>query len=174
MQIKKGTAPGRKIGKRFYLRTLLWFLGRSIQSAAAIDPMIRQEFLALPDQFTFSLTIHPHGPTMVVGKNTDGSVTYFGHAREDHAIDVTLSIHDIEAAMLLLTFREGTAVSAARDRISIYGSIVHGCSIVRVLDRVEILLLPAFLARRAVKRYLSPPKKHSMRIKLYIHSILGH
>ncbi len=168
MRVLKGFSNKKKLGKHLYLRFLLWFLGRSLEKAFGLDNVIQQEFFCLPENFTFELTIYPEGPTMTVGKTTGGKVRFFRKGRLEKPSDVIISIHDIEAAMLLLTFRESTAVAAARDRISIYGSIVYGCTVVRLLDRIEMLLLPKFLAVRAVKRYESPNKKLRKRFRLYL------
>ncbi len=174
MKIQKGTASGKKIGKRIYINTLFWFLGRSLQVAASIDPVIKEEIDTLPENYTFCLVVHPQGPSMVLSKGSDGFITYKGRIREGQTIDLRLILHDIEAAMLLLSFKESTALSAARDRMSIHGSIIHGCTVARIIDRLEILLLPSFIAKHAVKRYTSPKKLHSMRARLYVHCIAGH
>ena len=41
--------------KKDYITIMLWFVGRAIQAAAAMDETVKKEFAELPDRFTFSL-----------------------------------------------------------------------------------------------------------------------
>ncbi len=174
MKIRWRLSPGRKPFKSLYLHIILWFLGRSIQAAVHIDPKIRQEFFNLPDDMTFSLGVEPQGPRMVIRKSTQTGVSYLGRASRKTPADLEIKIHDIEGAMLLLTFRESTAISASHGRISIVGNVAHGCTIVRILDQLEILLLPKCIAKRAVKRYSTPDRIGAMRTRLYVRTLIGY
>jgi hypothetical protein len=68
------------------------------------------------------------------------------------SVDLDLQIKNTAAAILLFTFQESTAVSFARQRILVDGDLGPAMTVVRILDRVEILLLPRRIARLAVKR----------------------
>ncbi len=174
MRVKQKLHPARKPFKRLYLRTLLWFVGRSIQASVHLDPLIKEELFSLPEEYTFALSVMPDGPRMVIRKSLSGGISYLGRDAGERGIDLDLQVHDIESAMLLLTFRESTAAAAAHDRISMVGDLDHGCTFVRVLDEIEILLLPAFLSKRAVKRYRRPGRLASLRGRLYLRTIIGY
>jgi hypothetical protein len=49
------------------------------------------------------------------------------------------------------------------------------CAVVRILDMVEVLLLPKIIARLAVKRYpaWSPLRKHLGRFMVYVRAVVG-
>ncbi len=174
MNIRWRISPRRKPFKSLYLHIILWFLGRSIQAAVHIDAKIRKEFFSLPDEMTFGLGVEPNGPRMAIRKSKESGVTYLGRASKNQKVDLDIKIHDIEAAMLLLTFRESTAISASHGRISISGNVEEGCTVVRILDQLEILLLPKWIARRAVKRYIAPKRLGAMRTRLYVRTLIGY
>lgn len=166
---------GKKSLKRDYIALLLWFMGKAIQAASAVDEAVKREFETLPDYFTFSLGVMPGGPYMIVRKTKKGIVQYIGWDPTDQKIDLTMNIKNIEAAWLLFTFQESTAVSTARNRLIVDGEIPHACAVVRILDIVEVYLLPKLIARLAVKRYpvWPPSRKYLGRIWIYIRTILG-
>lgn len=166
--------PGRRIFKALYLWIMLWFLGRAIQAASRVDRDVRREFAGLPEGFTASLGVLPHGPYMIVGKNQNGKVKYLGGSLQKHQpIDLSIQIKHLEAAFLLFTFQESTCIAQARDRMIVAGDVQAACTFVRILNIVEIYLLPKFLAKFAVKRYQSPHGKQINRIWIYLRTILG-
>jgi len=121
------------------------------------------------------LGVMPGGPYMVIGKTRKGIVQYIGWEPADRKIDLKMNIKNIEAAWLLFTFQESTALATARNRLIVDGEVPHACAVVRILDIVEVYLLPKFIARLAVKRYPQwpPDRKYIGRIRIYIRTILG-
>lgn len=166
---------GKKSLKRDYLSLMMWFMGRAIQTAAAMDKAVKKEFEELPEHFTFCLSVMPDGPHMIVGKSKRGIVHYLGWDTEGKDITLKMKIKNIEAAILLFTFQESTAVATARDRLIVDGEVSHACAVVRILDIVEVYLLPKFIAKLAVKRYPArfPGGKYVGRMWFYIRTIFG-
>ena len=166
---------GKKSLKKDYVAIMLWFVGRAIQAAAAVDKDVRKEFQELPEHFTFSLSVMPEGPHMIVGKDKRGDVRYMGWDPEGKSLDLKMKIKNIEAAILLFTFQESTAVASARNRMIVDGEVPLACAVVRILDAVEVYLLPKIIARLAVKRYplWSPGRKYLGRTWIYIRTVLG-
>ena len=166
--------PGRPL-KRCYLTLMLWFLGRAIQASARVDHEVRKEFDAMPDGFTFAFGVLPDGPALVVGKDREGRVRYLGGDSDQRLIDLRLSVKSIETAMLLFTFREATVTAVARDRLAVEGDVSMACRVVRILDRVEVYLLPRVLAEMAVRRYPRWPvwRKLLNRILIYLRAVIG-
>jgi aldehyde:ferredoxin oxidoreductase len=148
----RGISPGRRLTRGLYLQLMFWFMGRAVAAAARVDASVQKEFDALADGFTFALRVLPNGPCLVVGKDVKGRPRYLGGFARGMEVDLDLMIKHSAAAGLLFTFRESTAVSFAHDRICVDGSLGGAMHVVRILDRVEVLLLPRFLARLAVKR----------------------
>jgi hypothetical protein len=153
----------------------LWFTGRAVQAAARVDREVKKEFDALPDDFTFSLGCLPNGPCMVIGKER-GRVKYFGCDPKGRRMYVRLIVKSVDAAFLLLSFQESTALSTARNRLMVDGEIHQALSIIRILNIVEVYLLPKIIASLAVKRYpswWSMGRKFGGRIGVYTRTLLG-
>ncbi len=155
--------------QKLYVATMLWFVGRAIQAGAKVDHSIREEFERLPKGFTFSLGVLPSGPNMIVGKDESGNVRYRGGKLEGKKIDLLMKIKNIEAAVMMFSFQESTPESTCNDRLIVDGEVAPACAVVRVLDAVQVYLLPKLLARMAVKRYPAwgLTRKFAGRAKIY-------
>jgi len=171
----KMVSTGGKPVKHLYLSIMFWFVGRAIQAAARVDREVRKAFDTIPDGFTFALTVAPDGPAMVVGKDKAGKVRYLGGNPKQRYIDLKLTIKNIEAAILLFTFQEATVTAVARDRLIVDGEFPAACTVVRILDMVEVFLLPKRLASLAVRRYPQwPPfRKYVGRTLIYLRAVVG-
>ncbi|HSV98333.1 MAG TPA: hypothetical protein VLM75_15540 [Spirochaetota bacterium] len=170
--------PGRKTIKRIYIAVMLFVVGRAIQAACRVDETVKKEFKNLKDGFAFALGVHPHGPWMIVGRDAKGRARYLGWNPEGKRIPLTMSIKSVESAILVFTFQESTSVAFARNRFVVDGDLIDALAVVRVLDLVEVYLLPKLIASLAVKRYpkwseLSPVRKHVGRIVIYTRTLLG-
>ncbi len=168
MDIHRAGTPRKHRTQRIFLQTLLWSLGRSLQTASVIDPAIRELTARLPERYVLALSVHQENPAVVIEKNPEGTLSARGRIRPGGSIDLLLDFHTIAGALLMLTCRESTAHALVRDRLQLIGDQQHGCTVIRMLDRLAVMLLPSSLAQKAVKRYLSPTHKHAMRAKLYL------
>lgn len=149
----KEIKPGRKPFQRIYLGIMLWFVGKAIQAAARVDKEVQKEFKAMPDHYTFSLGAFPQGPYMVVGKNDKGKVRYLGGNIAKHRPDLEITLKSMGNLFLLLSFQESTPTANSRDRMIVSGDVPQACAAVRILDIVQVYLLPKFIAKLAIKRY---------------------
>jgi len=174
MRIVEVVRAGKKPFKRAYVGIFLWFTGRAIQAAATVDEQVRQEFASLPDDFTFSLGVLPDGPWMLIGKEK-GRVKYLGGNPDGKHLHVRLAMKNIETAFLILSFQESTALATARNRLITEGEVPQALAMIRVMDIVEVYLLPKIIARLAVKRYPSWTfgRKVFGRIGIYTRALLG-
>jgi hypothetical protein len=113
---------------------------------------------------------------MIVGKNRRGKVKYLGWNPKGRLIDLQMKIKNLEAAILMFTFQESTAVANARVRMIVDGEVPPACAIVRVLDIVEVYLLAKIIAKLAVKRYpvWSFGRKWIGRTRIYVRAVLGY
>ncbi|MFP3981640.1 MAG: hypothetical protein ACLFUY_09615 [Desulfobacterales bacterium] len=167
--------PGTKLLKKSYVFVMLLIVGRAIEAAAKVDESVRKIFGDLPGRFTFYLGVAPGGPYMVFGKDKQGNVKYLGWNLYGRKIDLGLKIKNIESGIKVFTFQESTAQAFAYDRFIVEGNLPQALAVVRVIDIVEVYLLPKVITRLAVKRYpkwseLSPVKKHLNRIRIYLKS----
>ena len=175
MSIVKDIPSAKKPLKRAYVGIFLWFTGRAIQAAAKVDKEVKKEFDNLPDDFTFSLGCLPNGPWMVIGKR-NGAVKYLGGNPSQHKVHVRLAIKSVDAAFLILSFQESTALATARNRLITDGEVPYALAVIRILDIVEVYLLPKIIAGLPVKRYpkqWSAGRKLGGRIGIYARTILG-
>ena len=89
--------------------------------------------------------------------------------------DLTISFKHIKHAFLTLSFQESTARAFANDRMLLDGDLNLAMIIVRCLDRMETLVLPKFIAKRAVKHYppIAMSEKLFLAMKIYVHVLVG-
>ncbi len=165
--------PKGKFLKKAYVAIMLWIVGRSIQAASRIDRVVKAEFAKLGDNFLLRLWVAPHGPNMLVGKDKKGRVKYMGWNPNGKKVTLEMRVKGIEQAILMFTFQESTCEATANDRLIVNGNLDDACVIVRVLDIVEVFLLPKIITKLAVKRYpkwsqMSPLRKYAGRILTYI------
>jgi len=165
--------PKKKFIKRIYIAVMLLVVGRAIQAAAKVDKEVKEEFAKLKDNFLLKMWIWPNGPSMYVGKTKDGKVKYLGWKDKGYKPTLTMTIKSVEAAMLLFTFQEATAIATTRNRLVVDGDLPDACALVRILNIVEVYLLPKIIAKLAVKRYpkwsqMNPFRKHFGRILIYV------
>lgn len=166
---------GGKPFKKIYVSIFLWFVGRAVQAAAKVDKEIKKEFDDLPENFTFALGCLPNGPWMVTGKE-NGRVKYFGGNLNVRPVQLRLAIKSIDAAFLILSFQESTTLATSRNRLMTDGELPYALSVIRVLDKVEVYLLPKLIASLAVKRYpswWSFGRKYRGRIGVWTRTLLG-
>ena len=171
----KEVAAGAKPFKKAYVAIMLWFMGRAVQAAAKADAEVKKEFEALPDDFTFALGVLPNGPWMVVGKEK-GKVKYFGWNPDAKKLDLRLGVKGVEAAILMFTFQESTALATSRNRLIISGELHYALAFMRIMGIVETYLLPKIIVQLAVKRYptqWSFGRKYGGRLRVYTRALLG-
>ncbi len=189
--------PGSKFLKRFYLSIMFWSVGKALPVAARVDKEIKKEFEKLPNDFTLRLMILPelalphffyakmlpnfviakgllpYGQQMIIQKDKEGIIRYFGSDLRGKKIDLTMAFKSLEAAMMVFTFRESTPVAYAHDRFAVEGYLPYATMFIRILDIMQVYLLPKVIAKRAVKRYpawseMSPLRKHINRVIIYV------
>ena len=167
--------PGKKIFQRIYLSIMLWFLGRAIQAASRVDKEVKKEFNSMPDNYIFSLGAFPKGPYMVIGKDAQGKVRYMGSDIKKQPVNLEITMKSMTHFFLLLTFIESTPAANSRDRMFVSGDVPHACAAVRILDIVQVYLLPKFIAKLAVKRYPNWSfKRHIIdRTMVLIRTVIG-
>jgi len=153
-----------------YLKILLFVVGRALAAASQISSDVKEEVKRLPEGMVLLLQVLPVGPSMALTKE-NGVLRYLGKNTGDKKTTVVMNVKNMSAALLLFTFRESTAMATAHDRILVTGNIPDLMTIIRILNLVEVLLLPRFIAERAVKRY--PLKKIKGRFRVYSRVLLG-
>ncbi|MEE2731290.1 MAG: hypothetical protein VYA55_10735 [Pseudomonadota bacterium] len=154
--------------KRPYVALMMDVIGRGLEAASQVDSTIQREVQKLPDGFMFDMRALPSGPSLVMEKTADGNLSYIG-SEAPRKPDMSLKFKHLNHAFLVVSFQEGTARALANDRILLDGEVAHAMKLVRCLNRMESLILPKFVAVRALKRYpqLSLKQKLSDGGKIY-------
>jgi len=189
--------PGKKLLKRLYLADMFWTVGKALPIAAKVDKEVKKEFEKLPANFTLRLMILPerafplffyakmlpgfvvdkgllpYGSQMIIQKDKDGKIRYLGSDPRGKKFDLTMAFKSLEAAIMVFTFRESTPMAYAHDRFMVEGYLPYATTFMRILDILQVYLLPKPIARLAVKRYpkwseMSPLRKHIKRIIIYV------
>jgi aldehyde:ferredoxin oxidoreductase len=189
--------PGTKNIKKLYVAIMLWIVGKAIAVAAKVDKQVKKEFAELPDNFIFVLRLLPErshpanmlakiippaiqelglmplGTQMIVGRDKKGKVKYMGSNPKGKKITLKMNFRNIEAAMKVFTFQESTCTAYAHDRFMVEGDLPNSLAVVRILDIVEVYLLPKLITSLAVKRYpkwseMSPLRKYINRVVIYV------
>ena len=170
--------PGKKRLKRLYVSLLLFVFGRAFQAVAKVDPIAKKEFDSMPSDFMLNLCVAPNGPHMVVGKDKKGKIRYYGCNPRGKMITLSMKIKSLEAAILMFTFQESSCTATARDRLIVEGDLPVASGVLRIMDMLEVLLLPKFIAKLGVKRYpnrqrMSLKRKLRSRILTYTRVLIG-
>ncbi|WDP89968.1 MAG: hypothetical protein HUN04_09710 [Desulfobacter sp.] len=153
MEKFKEIKPKKQIFRRIYLFVMLWFVGRAVQAASRTDQAVKDEFSAMPEGYTFCLGAFPTGPWMIVGRDDSGRGKYLGWNRDKHPVHLEMGLKSAAGLFTLFTFRESTPTANARDRLYVSGDVPQACAAIRILDAVQVYLLPKPVAKLAIKRY---------------------
>lgn len=178
MKEYKEIPPKKKPIKRFYVSLLLFIFGRAFQAVSKVDPVAKQEFANMPSNFMLDLCVAPNGPHMIVGKDKNGNVRYYGWNPKGKRITLSMKIKHLEAAILMFTFQESSCTATARDRLIVEGDLPVASGVLRIMDLLEVLLLPKFIARLGIKRYpnrsqMSLSRKLRSRMLTYVRLVVG-
>lgn len=145
----------RLLLQRLYVALLLWVVGRALAATSQVDATVRAQLGALPAGFQIRMDVLPAGSRFVLEAQGDGTLRRprTPKARPDLAIRFKHVAH----AFLVLSFQEGTARAFAANRMVADGEVAHAMTLVRCLGRMEALILPRWVAERALKRYPTMP-----------------
>jgi len=171
--IRPSAGPGVGYGlQRLYVRVMMWLVGRLLQAAAAVDTVVANEVEHLDEGFSFVMRVRGTDLGFAMRK-TSGALRLV--ALSD-LVEPRLSFDykHVTHAFLVLGFVEGTARSFANDRMAVDGEIAASMKIVRCLNRMEAIVLPRIVARRALKEY--PPialgDKLTIALKIYVRLVI--
>lgn len=145
-----GPGPSYSLQRR-YVTFMMWLIARLLQAASAADATIRREVADLPEGFSFSMRVRSGAPGLTMTKSGDRLAV----ARRASEIPTTLAFEfkHLAHAFLVLSFQESTPQAFANDRLSIDGEFTNAMKVLRCLNRMQALVLPRFVASRALKEY---------------------
>jgi len=156
--------------QRLYVGIMLWVIGRALVATSRVDDSVRAELAPLPHGYQIQMVVLPAGPGFVVECAGDGTLNRARVAKARP--DLTIGFKHVSHAFLVLAFLEGTAQAFANDRMVADGDVSHAIRLVRCLNTMEALILPRWVALRAVKRNPKLPAADKTRKALRIYALL--
>jgi hypothetical protein len=153
--------------RRVYVVAMMQIVARALVATSRADAEVRRELSILPRGYQIRMIVDPSGPGFVVESRGDGTLALAAAPKPQ--ADLSIRYKHIAHAFLVLSFQEGTARAFANDRMVADGDVAHATRLVRCLNRMESLILPAPLARHAVKRYRRVPlaEKLQRAVRIY-------
>jgi hypothetical protein len=155
MSARPPLAPSaRYLAQRAYVATMFALLGRLLVAGSAADPEIARELAGFPEGCSLGFSI--------LGDATSLRLVWRGgrlHAAQPELgrPDIEIVFKHLAHAFALLSFQESTPIAYAQDRMSTHGDIVLTLRFVRCLTRVQEVMLPGAVARRALKSLPKQP-----------------
>lgn len=140
-----------------YVALMMQIVARGLVATSRADDEVRRELSVLPRGYRIRMQVDPAGAAFVLVCQGDGTLARADAAQAASKAELTIRYKHLAHAFLVLSFQEGTARAFANDRMVADGDVAHATRLVRCLNRMESLILPAFVARRAVKRYEAVP-----------------
>ena len=134
-----------------YVHIMLFVMGRALVAVTRIDEEAREEAKGFRDGYTIRMCVGYNGPGFTIKKQADGT---FALANDVTDADLTARFKHIVHAFLSLSFQEGVTRAFANDRIVVDGDISSSIRLIRILNKLQSLILPKFIASVAVKRYI--------------------
>ncbi len=158
--------PRRKAFKRTVNRTVLFIVGRALQSLSRREPLIQQEVQTWPEGFTLMMGVAPAGGSLALVTRPGGRLAYLGSKYDPDQTEVVINFKNIEAAFRMFTGRLGIDEAYAQHCMTAKGDLSHTLSVVRALNITVAYLFPAFLAARLMKRLPPIPLGRKWRLRL--------
>lgn len=147
--------------QRAYVALMMTVISRGLCAASINDDEVRSEVARFAPGYRIVMTVFPDGPRFALSVSDDHRFVR-GDFSEAEA-DLVIRFKHISHAYLVFTFQEGTARAFANDRMVADGDISDSIRLVRCLNRMEALILPGLVARRAVKEYRPLPLTQKLR-----------
>ncbi|MCH7346478.1 SCP2 sterol-binding domain-containing protein [Aeromonas sp. MR7] len=161
------------LGRRLWIATLLWVIGRTLCRAARVDEAVRQELAPLPDGLTIRLEVAGLSQALIIHKAAGrwqcGAPT---HASGDlHPLRVRFKHPGI--AFRALSFRLGVNQAFSENRLLVEGDLTVAMHLVRALEQLQALILPTFIARPLLRHYPDPRRKLARACHIYLGLLTG-
>ena len=152
----------------FYVKIMTIIVGNALSALGRVDKHARKEIGRIPANYLIEMITGPQGSGFTLKVTDHGQFKLI--KKQDKKADLIIRFKHTSHAFLVFSFQEGTALSFARDRMVAEGDLNSATKFVRILNRLEALILPRFIARRAIKRYpanLGVTEKVSKATRIY-------
>lgn len=155
--------------QKAYVALMINVIARALVSASVVDEEVRHELSGIPENFIIQMKVLPNGANFYLQVQADKSLkrlpNYTGKP------DLSVKFKHVSHAFLVFSFQESTPRAFANDRIIVDGDVSFAIRFVRILNKLEALILPKLVAEFAVKRYpsnLGIAEKASKAAQIYL------
>ena len=152
--------------QRAYVALMMQVVARGLAAASRVDPVMQRELVALPIGYRIAMRVWPAGPALALLTTEGGALR---RVQDSARPNLDIRFKHLAHAFLVFSFQEGTARAFANDRMVVDGDVAHATRLVRCLNRMESVILPGFVARRAVKRVDAMPafRRGALALRIY-------
>ena len=165
--------PWLATGRRLWIGSLLWVIGRTLCRAARVDEAVRRELAPLPEEPRTRREVpgQPHGSPLHqrAGRWRCGPAPL--GATSPHVLRVCFKHPAI--AFRAFSFRLGINQAFCENRLLVEGDLGAAMHLVRALEQLQALILPAFIARPLLRHYPSPRHKLTRACHIYLGLLTG-
>ncbi|WAG12462.1 SCP2 sterol-binding domain-containing protein [Aeromonas dhakensis] len=160
------------LGRQLWITSLLWIIGRTLCRAARVDEAVRRELAPLPDGLTIRLEVGGMAQGLTIHK-ADGR-WQSGPAPDAGALHpLRVRFKHPAIAFRALSFRLGVNQAFSENRLLVEGDLTVAMHLVRALEQLQALILPAFIARPLLRHYPDPSHKLSRACHIYLGLLTG-
>lgn len=139
--------------KRIYLKIMFFIVGRALVAASQVDEEFAAEIKGFPAGLTIQMMVMPNGPCFTFEVQHDHRLKLSKNPVGE--ADLVVRFKHLVHAFLVFSFQEGTARAFAHDRMFVDGDVSQAIRLTRMMNRLEVLILPKIIAKGALKRYPS-------------------
>ncbi len=139
--------------QKAYVALMIDVIARALVSTSQIDAEVKAELADLPAGLTIRMMVLPRGANFTLQVQADKTLKRLDGF--DGKPDLAVKFKHVSHAFLVFSFQESTPRAFANDRIIVDGDVSHAIRFVRILNKLEALILPKLIAKFAVKRYPS-------------------
>lgn len=161
----------RQTGHRLWNLSLLWVLGRTLCRAARIDESVRRELSPLADGTCIRLEISGYRHGLDLYKQ-DGR-WHCGAPAQAAPHPLRVRFKHPAIAFRALSFRLGINQAFCENRLQVEGDLTTAMHLVRAIEQLQALILPAFIARPLMRHYPAPASKGVRAGRIYLGLLTG-
>lgn len=136
--------------QRKYVSGMMQLISHMLKAGSQVDDVIKAEVAEIPEGFVFRMSVTPGDLSLTMQNQQGELVNLTDYAGKP---DLTMSFKHVTFAFLVFSFQEHTAQAYANERLVIDGDLPTSMKVVRCLNRLQTVILPKVVAKKAVKTY---------------------
>lgn len=159
--------------RRGWIITLLWVIGRTLCRAARVDEAVRRELAPLPEGLCIRLEVNGINAGLSLHKQSGRWRCGTPSHPTQHSQLLRVHFRHPAIAFRVLSFRLGINQAFCENRLLVEGDLVVAMHLVRALEQLQALILPAFMVRPLLRHYPDPPHKLRRAGRIYLGLLTG-